>query len=49
MKIITPNKEAIKMGKVMPMILVMSKFTIVPKNIVNTYSYMNEVYLNTLN
>jgi len=49
MRIITPNKEAIKMGQAMPIILVLSKFTIIPKNIVNTYAYMNEVYLNTLN
>lgn len=49
MKIITPNKEAIKMGQAMPMIMVLRKFTTTPKNVVNTYSYMNEVYLNSLN
>lgn len=49
MKIITPNKEAIKMSEAIPTIMVLRRFTTIPKNIVNTYSYMNEVYLNSLN
>lgn len=49
MKLIKPNKDAIKMSEAIPTIIVLRKFTTIPKNVVNTYSYMNELYLNSLN
>lgn len=49
MKIITPNKENILMSEAFPVIKILRRFTVIPKDVTNTYKYMSDMFISRLN
>lgn len=49
MKIIKADRTKINISDCQSHILVLNKFEIIPKDIINTYKYMNDIYCAKLN